>query len=677
MNRLRPLPFLALALVLIPAAFAAEVAFDPRVADRWDAETADIVSRIPIQDHGRVKPLSTFAIFELVKISGRMEYHPAKGRPIPAIYWFLDALFYPEIARKYPVILVENPEVMQELGLPDDDKRTRFTLERFQPHAARLLEKARVIVEKDEKERTLLENQLLNLWDSYASYQSLLHALDFARLHQSIAADDPLAGMLTTLGVQPSTPDGGYHLHYSELLEHLPKLLAILQAQQEVHGENAEQLAPIVQLLTNIENVANDTTALTVVPPVSDPDRETWQSPGSLIDQILHARQPPTRELAAVAGFERLYDTAMRGDRPTFSQSAAALAAQLQADAVQHGQTGRLPLEIFFYKFRPFYWSLALFVFAALLVAVGWMAPRNRWLGRAGVLAVAVPTALLIFGIALRCIIRGRPPVTTLYETTLFIPAVAITVALIAEWITRRRIALSVAAALGCGGLFLAHNFELRGPDTMESMIAVLNSNFWLSTHVTTVTIGYSAGLLACAIAHITLFGRAFGLGRDNPDFYRTVTRLTYGVVCFGALFAFVGTVLGGIWANNSWGRFWGWDPKENGALLIILWFLFILHARLGGYIREIGLALAAVFGGMIVAFSWWGVNLLSIGLHSYGFLPGTSRNLTIYWLIELGVLAVGIVAYFRAQSLAAAARAKNPRPAAHKPRLPETQPGA
>ena len=196
--------------------------------------------------------------------------------------------------------------------------------------------------------------------------------------------------------------------------------------------------------------------------------------------------------------------------------------------------------------------------------------------------------------------------------------------------------------------MFLAHNYELQGPDTMQSMVAVLNSNFWLSTHVTTVTIGYSAGLLACAIGHVFIFGKALGLGRGNKDFYRTVTRLTYGVVCFGALFSFVGTVLGGIWANNSWGRFWGWDPKENGALLIILWFLFMLHARLGGYIRDMGIAVCSVLAGIVVSFSWWGVNLLSIGLHSYGFISGVQKILYVYWAIEVAVLALAAFAHYR-----------------------------
>ncbi len=105
-----------------------------------------------------------------------------------------------------------------------------------------------------------------------------------------------------------------------------------------------------------------------------------------------------------------------------------------------------------------------------------------------------------------------------------------------------------------------------------------------------------------------------------------------------------MGTVLGGIWANDSWGRFWGWDPKENGALLIVLWCLIILHARLGGYLREWGLHIASVLGAVVVAFSWWGVNLLGTGLHSYGFTDGIGGVVGMFYAFECVVALGGIL---------------------------------
>jgi ABC-type transport system involved in cytochrome c biogenesis permease subunit len=154
----------------------------------------------------------------------------------------------------------------------------------------------------------------------------------------------------------------------------------------------------------------------------------------------------------------------------------------------------------------------------------------------------------------------------------------------------------------------------------MEMMQAVLDSNFWLATHVVIITLGYSAMFLAGAlgIAYVVLgvFTRVL-----TKELAATLNGMVYGVICFATLFSFAGTVLGGIWGDQSWGRFWGWDPKENGALLIVLWCAQILHARWGGFVRRRGLMAMAIFGNAITSFSWFGVNMLGVGLHSYGFM--------------------------------------------------------
>ena len=95
---------------------------------------------------------------------------------------------------------------------------------------------------------------------------------------------------------------------------------------------------------------------------------------------------------------------------------------------------------------------------------------------------------------------------------------------------------------------------------------------------------------------------------------------MNYGVVCFALFFSFIGTVLGGLWADDSWGRFWGWDPKENGALMIVLWNAAVLHARWDRWIGPRGFALFTIGGNIVTAWSWFGTNQLGIGLHSYGF---------------------------------------------------------
>jgi hypothetical protein len=113
-----------------------------------------------------------------------------------------------------------------------------------------------------------------------------------------------------------------------------------------------------------------------------------------------------------------------------------------------------------------------------------------------------------------------------------------------------------------------------------------------------------------------------------TPETGKILGQMIYGVVCFATLLSFVGTVLGGIWADQSWGRFWGWDPKENGAILIVLWNAIILHARWGGLIRTLGIAVLAIVGNVITGWSWFGTNLMGVGLHSYGFMDSG-----VFWL--------------------------------------------
>jgi ABC-type transport system involved in cytochrome c biogenesis permease subunit len=256
---------------------------------------------------------------------------------------------------------------------------------------------------------------------------------------------------------------------------------------------------------------------------------------------------------------------------------------------------------------------------------------------------------------------------------------------IIIERIYRVGIGSLVASLAGFVTLLIAHNLALGG-DTMEMLRAVLDTNFWLATHVVVVTLGYAstffAGLLAilyiflglCTpllkhkigqlgkreeatmIAGGAVVGGVVGAGaaaafakglKNRPnelDLGKALGKMVYGVVCFATLFSFVGTVLGGIWADQSWGRFWGWDPKENGALMIVLWNALILHARWGGLVRERGLMNLAVFGNIVTSFSWFGVNMLGVGLHSYGFMDAAFIWLVAFIASQAAIILFGLL---------------------------------
>jgi len=197
-----------------------------------------------------------------------------------------------------------------------------------------------------------------------------------------------------------------------------------------------------------------------------------------------------------------------------------------------------------------------------------------------------------------------------------------------------------VASSIGFITLIIAHHLSLSG-DTMEMMRAVLDTNFWLATHVVVVTLGYASTFVAGFLALIYIVRGVFTKTLSEAT-SKALARMIYGIVCFATLFSFVGTVLGGIWADQSWGRFWGWDPKENGALIIVLWNALILHLRWGGIIRESGLAVCAIGGNIVTSWSWFGVNMLGIGLHSYGFMDSAFQWLMLFVLSQLLLIILG-----------------------------------
>jgi ABC-type transport system involved in cytochrome c biogenesis permease subunit len=251
------------------------------------------------------------------------------------------------------------------------------------------------------------------------------------------------------------------------------------------------------------------------------------------------------------------------------------------------------------------------------------------------------------FAIVARIYLTGRPPVVNLYSSAIFIGWGCVLAGLGLEALFRMGIGNLVAGI--AGGLSMGVAYGLDTGDTMHVLQAVLDTQFWLSTHVVTVTLGYGATFLAgllgtCAIVHRIWVERIRpGLaGATAANVQDRLYRMSYGVVCFALFFSFIGTVLGGLWADDSWGRFWGWDPKENGALMIVLWNAAVLHARWDRWIGQRGFALFTLGGNIVTAWSWFGTNQLGIGLHSYGFTSGVLMLLGGYVLSQLVLIAFG-----------------------------------
>ncbi len=311
------------------------------------------------------------------------------------------------------------------------------------------------------------------------------------------------------------------------------------------------------------------------------------------------------------------------------------------AGIAQHWSPMARPVywEWLFNQWSPFYTSMIVYLAAFCVVLLGWLLGRQAF-QMVGFQLAAGAFGVHSLGIIIRMFLQGRPPVTNLYTSAVFVGWVAILLGLVLEQRSKRGFGTVVASVMGFLTLIIAHHLSYQG-DTMEMMQAVLDSNFWLSTHVVTVTMGYGATFLAGFLAHLYLFRGIFSRDFTQED-QKTLTGMVFGVLCFALFFSFTGTVLGGIWADQSWGRFWGWDPKENGALMIVLWNAAILHARQGGIIRERGMMLMAIFGNIVTAFSWFGVNMLGVGLHSYGFMDKAFFWLVLFVFLEVMMIWLG-----------------------------------
>ncbi|MCX7819406.1 MAG: cytochrome c biogenesis protein CcsA [Kiritimatiellae bacterium] len=360
-----------------------------------------------------------------------------------------------------------------------------------------------------------------------------------------------------------------------------------------------------------------------------------WLAPADLSEAA--ASRPIARE--ALATWNEIAAAWRSGDAASLAAHVRRLRDLVIAEAAIPHFRAHLEAEGWLVRVRPFWWACLIWIAAALWPRRAGTDRTRRLLRTGGAALLAIALGLHTAGLGLRAFIMGRPPVTNLYSTFIFAAwasGVAAGIGLVRRSDPLRRGGAAVAAVL----LLAAGRYEADG-DTMARVVAVLDSNLWLTAHVMTIMLGYAGCLLAGAIGHAALWTAA----RHGPDAAAEQFRAIRACLAFGLVFTFLGTTLGGVWADLSWGRFWGWDPKENGALLIILWTSAVLHARASGLIRDAGLAAGAVVTVAVVLTAWLGVNLLGIGLHAYGFTSGTARGWMAATLFELAFATLGLLA--------------------------------
>jgi ABC-type transport system involved in cytochrome c biogenesis permease subunit len=557
-------------------------------------------SRLPVLAGGRIKPLDTVARNSLLILRGKQTLRLNNGDTMEASRWLADVLFNAPVADTYPVFAIANQEVLGMFGWPQTDKKYS-TYAELQPHLQKIDEEGNLAAETDAKQRSPFQSAIYNLRNSLFLYQQLKESVHPENTTNFTAEINTYAA---TLAASAAT------------------------IQQGNAQPDKDQLALLKTSLARYESQAQRSHMLLVAPPKGGKPADWLATGTALIRVVSPASIPPS-----VTAFAELSDAFRAGSHDRFTQTAMAYADSL--NQAHPEWTGRSAYEVRFNHMEPFYQSMVLYVGAFLLACGSWLVcPKG--MRKTAFMLLLLALTVHSLGMFSRMYLQGRPPVTNLYSSAIFVGWGAVAIGLVLERMFRDGIGAASAGMVGFVTLIIAHHLGSNG-DTLEMMTAVLDSNFWLATHVVVITAGYSAmflaGMLAAVYVLLGMFTRVL-----TKDTAHTLTRMVYGVICFATLFSFVGTVLGGIWADQSWGRFWGWDPKENGALLIVLWCALLLHARWGGFIRQRGLMAMAIAGNAITAFSWFGVNMLGVGLHSYGFM-----NKAFPWLIAF-TIAQGVL---------------------------------
>jgi ABC-type transport system involved in cytochrome c biogenesis permease subunit len=574
----------ASAVVLVSAAWVLSSARE-KAPPTTEMQIAEF-GRLPLVYEGRVKPFDTLARNTLRVISDRQTFEDDTGktprRSQPAINWLLDVITASPNAFKHKVFRITNLEVLQTLGL---ERRSgyRFAIEEFRDRIGEFERQAELASAVEPAKLSIYQKKILELDKKIRLFTLLMAAFE-----------------------QPQISD-----------EHMKEdLMEAIKRQ----GALARMQPPLV-----------------VPPDASDAEWEPYSTAlikGYAKVQVLGQTNPNP----AVVALNSMFVAYRKGDADAFNRELAKYEGWLEGHKPADVNETKVNFEAFFNHFEPFYLAMVLYVVAFVLVFIGWLG-WSRPLNRAAFWLVLFTFALHTFALVSRIYISGRPPVTNLYSSAVFIGWGAVLMGIIFEAIYRLGIGTVVAAVGGFTTLIIAHILATTG-DTFIVLQAVLDTQFWLATHVVCETLGYTTTFVAGFLGLLYIL-RGVLTPSLTPAIGKELSRMVYGTLCFAIFFSFVGTVLGGLWADDSWGRFWGWDPKENGALIIVLWNALVLHARWGGIVKERGLAALAVIGNIVTAWSWFGVNELGIGLHSYGFTEGVLLALVLFIGTQLGAVAL------------------------------------
>jgi ABC-type transport system involved in cytochrome c biogenesis permease subunit len=625
----------AVALLLLPLAGQAQEArsgIAPEHLAAW--------RELPVLNEGRIKPLDTLARVMLTHLSG---WDTVDGRS--AAFWLAETLFDPASAYQRAVFRVEDPQVAAMLGLPPRGDH-RYAFAALLPGLGSKERTIRTLDRLDHDKLTGTQRHMVELYDDAQGYFALSRSLSM--LLPVFNVGDPALAL--KLGVELDRP-----MDYLDIRELSSKLSPLWRKAADLESSHPSGLdgtmrnvLALAQTMREVEQ-DNGSALLAIIP---SPWHSTWTSPW----QALETGEGSPLGALYLEQWGAMMRAWYTGD--TAAWDAHVAAARNMALAWPGVDRDRLEAEAAYNRFKPLRLSLMLYVAAFALGVITLSRPREG-LRRGGTGLLAAALAVHLAGLAARVYLLGRPPVGTLYESMVFVAAVAGLGGLAVEALRGRGLGLTIGAGAAMALQAMALGFT-GGGDTLGVLVAVLNTNFWLATHVLAITSGYALCVLAALLAHGWLIAHALHVRAERREDLYT---LAYRATLLALLMTALGTALGGIWADQSWGRFWGWDPKENGALLICLWLIWLLHGRMAGILNELWFMAGVALTTLVVGASWIGVNLMGVGLHSYGFTTGVAAGLALFCLLEaLAVSALAVAHRLRLATTAPRARALKPK---------------
>ena len=425
---------------------------------------------------------------------------------------------------------------------------------------------------------------------------------------------------------------------------------ALRQAGEPVPRLNTEAQTVLGRL--QLFDALGATTAFLIAPPPpGSPAGAPWLS----IDQLAVA-YPAEKAAPILQDLRNLNVAGREGDSAKFDAAAQRLVDDLRAlNPEVYPPVDVVNRENFYNRLKPFDVAMWLLIPASILLLAGARHGVRHWLLRGGVALSAASLGFILYGLFLRVLISERAPVTNMYESVVWVAMGTVLFGLLFYAIYRNRLMLLSALPVSFLCLLLVRSLPVAMPARLDPLVPVLRDNFWLTVHVLTITLSYAAFALALGFAHVILW--RYIRRPETADTLRPLHDWLYRMMFVGLILLAAGTILGGVWANYSWGRFWGWDPKETWALIALLMYVVAIHGKMAGWWGDFGLAVAAIvnFSGIIMA--WYGVNyVLGAGLHSYGFGVGGEEYILAYLALEAAYVAVAVYRHRSSQRTALAA---------------------